>query len=191
MTLLDFTSRLLWALLLGAAIGLERQWRQKSAGLLPYLSKKVREDVIKLSSYPPETAGGIMSTDYATVHIGMTCAEAINKVRSDSPSMKTIYYMYVVDDEQLMQGFITLKDLIIANPQTLVGIVTHDEAIEVIRAEHTEDLEKFMGMIPGKGLMDYSRTPVWQHFKKRVVWVASLAVVGLISGIRIAMLMFF
>ncbi|WP_026474092.1 magnesium transporter [Alkaliflexus imshenetskii] len=191
MTLLDFRSRLLWALLLGAAIGLERQWRQKSAGLLPYLSKKVREDVIKLSSYPPETAGGIMGTDFATVHKGMTCTEAINKVRSDSPSKKPSITCMWWMTSSLCRGFITLKDLIIANPHTLVGIVTHDEAIEVIRAEHTEDLEKFMGMIPGKGLMDYSRTPVWQHFKKRVVWIASLVVVGLISGIRIAMLMFF
>jgi len=198
--------------------------QQEQAGLLPYLSKKVRDDVIKLSSYPPETAGGIMSTDFATVQKDMTCAQAIEKVRSDSPSKKTIYYVYVVDDEQHLQGFITLKDLIIAEPQTLVervvhsdfifasveddreevakkiekydlvaipvvnrqmqlvGIVTHDEAIEVIRAEHTEDLEKFMGMIPGKDVMDYSGTSVWQHFKKRVVWIASLAVVGLISG---------
>lgn len=198
--------------------------QDEQTALLPFLSKKVREDVIKLSSYPPETAGGIMSTDFATVHKDMTCAQAIDKVRSDSPSKKTIYYVYVVDDEQLLQGFITLKDLIIAEPQTmvervvrsdfifvsveddreevankiekydlvaipvvntqmqLVGIVTHDDAIEVIRAEHTEDLEKFMGMIPGKEVMDYSRTPVWLHFKKRVVWIASLAVVGLISG---------
>jgi len=197
---------------------------QEQAELLPYLTKKVREDVIKLSSYPPETAGGIMSTDFATVQKDMTCAQAIDKVRSDSPSKKTIYYVYVVDDEQHLLGFITIKDLIIAEPHTLVeqvthsdfifvtvdedreevakkiekydlvaipvvnsqnqlvGIVTHDEAIEVIRAEHTEDLEKFMGMIPGKDVMDYHTTPVWNHFKKRAVWIASLAVVGLISG---------
>ena len=36
--------------------------------------------------------------------------------------------------------------------------------------------------MPGKDVMDYSGTTVWQHFKKRVVWIASLAIVGLISG---------
>lgn len=50
----------------------------------------------------------------------------------------------------------------------MVGIVRHDEAFEVLRAEHTEDLEKFMGMIPGKGLLDYIRTSVWQHFKREL-----------------------
>lgn len=198
---------------------------QEQAGLLPYLSKQVREDVIHLSSYPPETAGGIMSTDFATVSKSMTCQQAIQKVRKDAPSKRTVYYVYVVDDEMKLQGFVTLKDLIMAEPDEVVsgilhseftfayveedreevarkiekydlvaipvlnkedqllGIVTHDEAIEIIRAEHTEDLEKFMGMMPGKDVMNYSDTSVWQHFRKRVVWIAGLAVVGLISGI--------
>ncbi len=201
--------------------------RQEQIAILPFLPKVVREDVIHLASYPPETAGGIMSTDFATVQRDMTCAEALDKVRSDNPSNKTIYYIYVVDDDQLLQGFITLKDLVIATPETpvptilhdefafayagedreevakkiekydlvaipvvnkqnqLVGIVTHDEAIEIIRAEHTEDLEKFMGMVPAKEVMNYERTTVWRHFRKRVVWTSSLAVVGLISGIII------
>lgn len=199
--------------------------KDQQASLLPYLTKKIREDVIQLSSYPPETAGGIMSTDFATVIKSMTCAQAIDKVRVDAPSKRTIYYIYVVNEDLVLQGFVTLKDLIIAEPSTtvedilhtefsyvyvdedrevvaqkiekydlvaipilnrdnqLIGIVTHDEAIEIIRAEHTEDLEKFMGMIPGKDVADYSQTSVWAHFKKRVVWTSSLAIVGLISGI--------
>lgn len=195
--------------------------------LLPYLSKATREDVIKLSAYPPETAGGIMSTDFSTVHSNMTCAEAIAKVRNDAPSKKTIYYVYVVDSNQKMQGFITLKDLIMAEPYTrvadalhkdfvftyvdedreqvalkiekynlvaipvlnrddqLVGIVTHDEAIDIIREEQTEDFQKFMGIAQANEAFDYLGTSSLKHFKKRVVWVVSLAAVGIISGIVI------
>lgn len=199
----------------------------EQAALLPFLSKKTREDVIALSSYPPETAGGIMSTDFATVKSDMTCAEAIEKVRSDAPSKKTIYYVYVVDDNQKMLGFITLKDLIMAEPYTkvedvlhkdfvfayvdedrekvalkiekynlvaipilnrenqLVGIVTHDEAVDVIRAEHSEDMQKFMGIVQANEEFDYIGTSTFKHFKKRVVWIVSLAAVGIISGIII------
>lgn len=81
--------------------------------LLPYLSKKTREDVITLSSYPPETAGGIMSTDFATVIEDMTVKQAIQKLREDSPSKKMIYYIYVVDKNMQLLGFVSLKDLII------------------------------------------------------------------------------
>jgi magnesium transporter len=201
--------------------------QEEQSSLLPFLSKNVREDVIKLSAYPPETAGGIMSTDFATVESQMTCAEAIEKVRRDAPSKKTVYYVYVVDSNQRLQGFITLKDLIMAEPYTkvenalhkdfvfayvdedrekvaqlierydlvaipilnrenqLVGIVTHDEAIDVIRAEHSEDMQKFMGIVQANEKFDYLGTSTFKHFKKRVVWIVSLAAVGIISGIII------
>lgn len=183
--------------------------------------------MIALSAYPPETAGGIMNTDFATVQKNMRCDEAIEKVRSDAPSKKTIYYVYVVDAEQKLQGFVTLKDLIMAEPyqlveqvlhtefvfayvdddrekvaqqiekydlvaipilnreNQLVGIVTHDEAIDVIRAEHSEDMQKFMGIVQANEEFDYIGTSTWKHFKKRVVWIVSLAAVGIISGVII------
>nr|MBS0037817.1 magnesium transporter [Saprospiraceae bacterium] len=197
--------------------------REEQIQLLPYLIKSVRKDVIELSKYPPETAGGIMSTDFATVLENMTSTEAIAKVRSDAPSKKMIYYIYVVDEDMMMKGFITLKDLILAEPhqlvseilhleyvhaeveedrelvaqkiekydlvaipvlnqrRQLVGIVTHDEAIEVIRAEQTEDMEKFMGIVPDGEDLDYLETTSFQHYKKRAAWLVSLAALGIVS----------
>jgi magnesium transporter len=164
--------------------------KEEQIHLLPFLDKKTREDVIVLSAYPPETAGGIMSTDFATIVINMTCQQALAKIRKDAPSQKMIYYIYVVNSNMEMLGIITIKDLIMADPKDivedfyndhfvfadvnddredvavqiekhdlvaipvlnslkqLVGIVSHEEAIDVIRAEHTEDMEKFMGIVP-------------------------------------------
>ncbi len=195
--------------------------------LLPSLSRSTREDVLKLSAYEPETAGGIMSTDYATLDRDLRCGEAIENIRRDAPDKKMIYYVYVIDQDMKLLGFVTLKDLILAEPaekvssimQTeyvfataaedresvavkiekydlvaipvinehgqLVGIVHHDDAIEVIRAEHTEDLEKFMGIVPGKEILNYTQTSVWGHFRKRVIWLSSLAIIGLLSGMII------
>lgn len=195
--------------------------------ILPFLDKKTREDVIVLSAYPPETAGGIMSTDFATIHINMTCLQALAKIRHDAPSQKMIYYIYVINDEAELIGIITIKDLIMSDPKDivkelynenfvhvdvnddreivaqkiakhdlvaipvlnslkqLVGIVSHEEAIDIIRAEHTEDLEKFMGIVPSEDEQTYLGTSSVQHFKKRVVWLVCLAAVGLISGVII------
>ncbi|MGY6742745.1 MAG: magnesium transporter [Cecembia sp.] len=201
--------------------------QEEQAAILPYLSKEAREDVVRLSAYPPETAGGIMSTDFATVMATMSVESAMAKVRRDSPSKKMIYYIYVVDYRMKMVGFISLKDLIMASPNQLisdilheqfvsthvdedreivakkiedydllaipvlnnagqlVGIVTQDDAIEVIRAEHTEDMEKFMGIMTESAEQDYMQTSSMQHFRKRVVWIVSLAAVGIISGMII------
>jgi magnesium transporter len=196
--------------------------------LLPYLSKKVREDVIALSGYSPETAGGIMNTDFATVTTDMTVQEAMAKIRRDAPSRKMVYYIYVVDEMMRLIGFITLKDLILAEPEDkletlvrteyiyaevdedresvarkverydlvaipvinplgqLVGIVRHDDAMEVMREEHTEDMERFMGIVTQVDTAgEYLETSTFNHFRRRIVWVAGLAAVGIISGIII------
>mgnify|MGYP000409029011 FL=1 len=201
--------------------------KEEQIELLPYLDKKTREDVIVLSAYPPETAGGIMNTDFATILITMTCQQALAKIRKDAPSQKMIYYIYVVNDDMEMLGIITLKDLIMADPKDivkdlyndnfvyanvnedresvaqkiekhdlvaipvinnrdqLVGIVSHEEAIDIIRAEQTEDMEKFMGIVPSEDEQTYLSTSSLEHFKKRVVWLVALAAVGLISGVII------
>lgn len=201
--------------------------KEEQIELLPYLDKKVREDVIILSAYPPETAGGIMNTDFATIFADMTAAESLAKIRKDAPSKDMIYYIYVVDHSMVMKGLVTLKDLVMSEPQTkvtemlneffvyaevnedresvaqkiekydlvampvlnslhqLVGIVSHEEAIDIIRKEETEDLEKFMGIMPSEDDEDYMSTSPFQHFKKRVVWLVSLAAIGIISGMII------
>jgi magnesium transporter len=201
--------------------------KEEQIELLPYLDKKVREDVIILSAYPPETAGGIMTTDFATIFADMTAAEALAKIRTDAPSKNMIYYIYVIDHSMVMKGIVTLKNLVMHQPQErvdemlnehyiyaevnedresvaqkivkydlvaipvlnslhqLVGIVSHEEAIDIIQKEATEDLEKIMGIIPSSGDEDYLTTSSFNHFKKRVVWLVSLAAIGIISGMII------
>lgn len=201
--------------------------KEEQIELLPYLDKKVREDVIILSAYPPETAGGIMTTDFATIFADMTAAEALAKIRKDAPSKDMIYYIYVVDHSMVMKGLVTLKDLVMHEPRDkvhemlsefyvyaevnedresvaqkiekydlvaipvlnslhqLVGIISHEEAIDVIQKENTEDLEKIMGIIPTEYDDEYLATSSLHHFKKRVVWLVSLAAVGIISGMII------
>lgn len=201
--------------------------KEEQIELIPYLDKKVREDVIILSAYPPETAGGIMSTDFATIFADMTMTEALAKIRKDAPSKDMIYYIYVVDHSMVMKGLVTLKDLVMHEPKMkvheilneffvyaevnedresvaqkiekydlvampvlnslnqLVGIVSHEEAIDIIQKENTEDLEKIMGIMPSENDEEYLATSSFHHFKKRVVWLVSLAAIGIISGMII------
>jgi magnesium transporter len=201
--------------------------KEEQIELLPYLDKKVREDVIILSAYPPETAGGIMTTDFATIFADMNAAEALAKIRKDAPSKDMIYYIYVVDHSMVMKGLVTLKDLVMHDPKDhvqemlneffvyaevnedresvaqkiekydlvalpvlnslnqLVGIISHEEAIDIIQKENTEDLEKIMGIIPSENDEEYMATSSFHHFKKRVVWLVSLAAIGILSGMII------
>jgi magnesium transporter len=74
----------------------------------------------------------------------------------------------------------------VLNPfKQLVGIVSHDDAIEIIQEEHTEDLEKFMAITPSKDDEDYLEMSSFSHFKKRAIWIVALAAIGIISGMII------
>ncbi len=64
----------------------------------------------------------------------------------------------------------------------LVGIVTHDDAIDVIEEEQTEDMERFMGISGGGESKSYLETSTISHFRHRVIWLIVLAAFGLVSG---------
>ena len=64
----------------------------------------------------------------------------------------------------------------------LVGIITHDDALDVIEQERTEDMERFMAISGKHEDTGYLQTSIWTHFSHRVVWLVILAVLGLVSG---------
>ena len=104
--------------------------------------------------------------------------------------MKTdVIYVTVDEDQEKVARKIQKYDLIaipvVNSNKVLVGIVTHDDAIDIITQEQTEDLEKFMAIAGAHEVSAYNKTPVYIHFKNRAVWVVSLAVIGLISGMII------
>ncbi len=90
------------------------------------------------------------------------------------------------DDQESVARQIEKYDLL-ALPVTndegkLVGIITHDDVLDVIRQEQQEDAEKFVAISGRHAAGEYLRTPAWVHFKNRAVWVVILAVLGLVSG---------
>ncbi|TVR72948.1 MAG: magnesium transporter [Spirochaetaceae bacterium] len=92
-----------------------------------------------------------------------------------------------VDEDQekaarKIQKFDLLALPVIDHNDSLVGIITHDDAIDVITQEQTEDIEKLMAIAGRHEAGAYMRTSAWGHFRNRAGWVAGLAVLGLVSG---------
>jgi len=72
----------------------------------------------------------------------------------------------------------------VVNPhQVLLGIITHDDALDILQQESTEDMERFMAITATSDpATDYLDMSVWSHFKRRAIWLISLAALGIISG---------
>ena len=105
-----------------------------------------------------------------------------------SDIMHTEFVYSMVDDDQegaarKIQKFDLLALPVLNSENALVGILTHDDAIDIITQEHTEDLEKFMAISGEHEAAVYMRTSVWGHFRNRAPWLVVLAIFGLISGL--------
>ena len=107
-------------------------------------------------------------------------------LRVDRIMHREIIYAHVDDDQEETAQKIANYDLLalpVINGQgVLVGIVTYDDAIDIIHQEHTEDMEKFMAIGGGHEAEVYMQTSSWGHFKNRCVWIVILAFLGLVSG---------
>ena len=88
----------------------------RSRGLLAMMSKAESEDVRKLLSYPEDSAGGIMTTEYAYVPPDLTAEQAIRYLRENATDAETVFYVYVTDAQDHLVGVFSLKDLIFADP---------------------------------------------------------------------------
>jgi magnesium transporter len=64
----------------------------------------------------------------------------------------------------------------------LVGIVTHDDVLDIVREEEAEDIEHFMGMTGPVQERPYLQIPFWVHYRRRVTWIVGLLAVGLSSS---------
>lgn len=89
------------------------------------------EDVQELLDYDEDTAGGIMTTEYIALEADLSAEKAILHLRETAPDAETIYYVYVVDNEEHLLGVLSLRDLIVASPQTPLKEIMKTKIISV------------------------------------------------------------
>ena len=89
---------------------------------------------------------------------------------------ENVISVHTLDDQeqvaQLFSNYDFLALPVVDKEQRIVGIVTIDDAIDVIREEATEDIEKMAAVLPSD--KPYMRTSVWGIYKKRVPWLLVL-----------------
>lgn len=111
---------------------------------------------------------------------------AHRQARVDEIMNPDVIFARVEDDQEevalKIQKYSFLALPIINDQDVLVGIVTQDDALDIITQEHTEDMEKFMAITGSHEDAAYIKTTVMGHFKNRYPWVIGLAILGLLSG---------
>lgn len=172
-------------------------------------------ELVELLSFNEDSAGGIMSTDYLEVNASMKAEEALHHLRETyKKEEEEIYDLFVVDAEDRLVGWLSVKELLMAPPEATVaslmdtniisvtvdtdqeeaaekiqkydllslpvvdsagrlrGIITADDAIDVIEEEADEDMYKSSGIeVSDAEIGETLGTNVRQAFKARIPWL--------------------
>jgi CBS domain-containing protein len=89
--------------------------------ILDLMETSDAEDVRELLSFPEDTAGGLMTTEYVAVSVGLSAQQCIEELRVLEPEAEHVYYVYVIDDDEHLIGVLSLRDLIVARPDTPIA----------------------------------------------------------------------
>lgn len=129
-------------------VDLVRRLRPRVAeALLRLVDEADRKDIATLASQAPETAGSLMTTDYAWVPGDITVAEAFERLRLQAPDSETIYYVFVLDDTRRLLGVMTLRQMVLAPRHALVRSVMEDNPVSVKASEDQEQVAQTMARL--------------------------------------------
>jgi len=115
--------------------------REKSTTLLNLMEKDEADDIRTLLDYPPDSAGGIMTTEFAWIPQGLTVDKAMAFLRSseDAQEVEDMYYIYVLDEKECLVGVIYLRDLVMAAPTVEVASLMDKDPISVLPYSSQEE----------------------------------------------------
>lgn len=187
-----------------------------------------RRDIQRLQAYPEGTAGAMMTTEVARLPESLSVREALEALSRIAEGLETIYYIYIVDDENHLRGAISARQLVthlgkpsmritelmernlvtveatddqesvakkvadydflavpvVDHEQHLVGIITHDDVIDVVREEATEDALRMAAVEPM--VENYLELPFLTVWRKRAMWLTCIFVAELFTFTALA-----
>jgi magnesium transporter len=107
--------------------------------LLELMEDDEAEDVRKLLTFPEDTAGGIMNTEYFIVPAYFKASQVMERLRQTAPEAETIYYIYVADQDEHLLGVFSLRQLVLAQPDALVMDFMEKRVVTVDLMDSQED----------------------------------------------------
>ena len=190
--------------------------------ILQHSDPETRRSINEILKYPEDSAGSIMTTEFVDLRETMTVEDALKRIRRTGPDKETINICYVIDDSRHLLGVLSIRTLLLAEEddvigdimernfisvqtlddqeavarslskydflalpvvdkeERLVGIVTVDDAMDVLQEEVTEDIEKMAAMLPSD--KPYLKTGTFETFKARIPWLLLLMISATFTG---------
>ena len=193
---------------------------EKITRFLSNIGKEAAEDVKELLTYEEDTAGGLMASEFVAIKETMDVNETLKYLQIAGIDVETAYYLYVLDEKNILKGIISLRELVISTFDTkvgeimhenvksvplemdqeevatlfekygfqampvtnengeMLGLITVDDIIEVVREEATEDILRLGGVNEGE-VIDGS---TFASVKSRLPWLYVNLFTAILAG---------
>ncbi|HTV24146.1 MAG TPA: CBS domain-containing protein, partial [Polyangiaceae bacterium] len=142
------TERRVWMRLLApddAADVLQAAPPESKDELLALLDTRTRNEVSALLAYAEDEAGGLMNPRFARLRPDATVDEAIGYLRRQARGrIETIYYVYVLDEQQRLLGVVSFRELFSMDPTQSIRDIMHIDLISVREDEHQEAVSRII-----------------------------------------------
>lgn len=187
--------------------------------VLNLMKKELAVELQKLMEFDEKSAGGLMNTEYIAFYEDHTVEEVIKNIRNLVHEQEMIYYIYILNRRKMLVGVVSVRQLLIARPETvlkdimnenvikvtvnteqqevarllskydllalpvvnkhdqLLGVITIDDALDIIEEEATEDIYKISVTSDIE-----SAGGVLQAVKQRLPWLIILLFGDLLAG---------
>ncbi|MBU5226411.1 magnesium transporter [Clostridium senegalense] len=197
----------------------------ESKRILDNMPVEEAEDVKQLLTYAPDTAGGIMATEYISIKENMTVKETLKYLQKVAPNAESAYYLYVVDEDEKLKGVVSLREIVVSPFDTLIidvlnsnvisvhhdmdqeevahrfekygfltmpvindeeqmlGIVTVDDIIDVLRDETTEDIHRLGGV----GESEKVNGTLFESVRSRLPWLFVNLLTAMLASATVSM----
>lgn len=161
---------------------LDEEEREK---ILVNLEKEDAEEVKELLEYEDESVGSIMAKDFISLNLDITVKETVDILKEMEPDEEDMYYIYITDNEDKVQGIISLRDLILSpgenklrdimdtNFEYLRNYDNIEEAIELttkydlLSIPVVDEDEKLVGIVIIHDIIDEYLYPLWKKKNRK------------------------
>ncbi|NJN76814.1 MAG: magnesium transporter [Synechococcaceae cyanobacterium RL_1_2] len=106
------------------------------------LSPNERQATSLLLGYEEYTAGRIMTPEYISLREELTVAQTLNQIRNLANASEVVYYLYVTDNSRRLTGILSLRNLVIADPDTIIGDIMTRDVVSVFTGTDQEEVAR-------------------------------------------------
>ena len=116
--------------------------REKVIALLE--NREQARFILDLLHYPEDVAGGLMQKELIKVSINQTVSECVEEIRQQAEKVDKVYAVYVVDNEQILKGIVSLKQIVLARKNTKIENIFDDDIVYVDTTQSGDEVAQIM-----------------------------------------------